>query len=66
LQQTDTVEGITSNAKVWLLHADNTGNWLIGNLYGTSSTPAFPGFTSTPTVNTYGTSGTGVQYEIIF
>jgi len=66
LQQTDTVEGITSNAKVWLLHADNTGNWLIGNLYGTSSTPAFPGFTSTPTVNTYGTSGTGLQYEIIF
>ena len=66
LQQTSTVEGITSEAKVWLLHADNTGNWTIGNLYGTNSVPTFPGFNVTPVVNTFGTSLTGVQHEIVF
>ena len=66
LQQTCTIEGITSNAKIWLLHADNTGNWAIGNLYGTNSIPTFPGFTVTPVVNTSGTSLTGVQHEITF
>ena len=46
--------------------ADNTGNWTIGNLYGTNSAPTFPGFTVTPVVNTFGTLLTGVQYEIVF
>ena len=66
-QDTNTVLGITSNAKVWLLHAGNTSNWTIGRLYGASVGPTFSGFTPTPTVTAHRiTPSSEAQYEITF
>ena len=67
-QDTLTVQGIRSNAKVWLLHANISGNWSVGSLFGAKFIPQFPGFPTAPSVISHnGTAPTsGNQYEIIF
>jgi hypothetical protein len=61
-----TVQGITSNARVWLLHSNNSTSWTIGRLFSATAAPTFtPPLTPTPTVRLVGTSG-GVQYDITF
>jgi hypothetical protein len=62
-----TVQGITSNARVWLLHSNNSTSWTIGRLFSATAIPTFtPPLTPTPTVRLVGTGGMGVQYDITF
>lgn len=66
-QSTHTVQGITSDAKVWLVHADNSGDWTACNLFNASGRPSFSGFSPTPSVTLHsGSSASGDQYEITF
>jgi hypothetical protein len=62
-----TIQGITSNARVWLLHSNNSTSWTIGRLFSATTTPTFtPPLTPTPTVRFVGTGGMGAQYDITF
>ena len=56
------VEGITSDAKVWVLHADNSGNWLNGRFFNASSNPVFSAaHPSAAAVLTVGSNGVEEQ-----
>ncbi len=66
-QTAQTVEGISSDAKVWLLYADNTGTWQSARLFNSPSTPTFAGYPTTPVViKTGGAPDQGAQYDITF
>jgi hypothetical protein len=60
-----TVEELTSDAVVWLLHADSAGNWVTGRLFHATTAPTYTkvlGFLT----RIGGDNGTEVQYEITF
>ncbi len=64
---TQTIEGITSDATVWILRADNSGNWTDARLFHASVAPTFSPPLPTPTVTfTGGTAGLEVQYDAVF
>lgn len=60
-----TVEGITSDAVVWILNAENMTNWYKGRLFGAIGLPTF----SNPPVSVTtvgGMDGVEIQYDIVF
>jgi hypothetical protein len=64
---TVTTEGVTSDAKVWLLHADASGLWQEARLFNGIAPPTFTGFPFPPVVTvTGGVLSEGVQYDITF
>jgi hypothetical protein len=66
-QNTQMIQGITSNAKVWLLHANTTGNWTNGRLFNATSNPSFSGILPVPTTTMHRINPTsGAEYEITF
>jgi len=67
VQSMQNIEGVSSNAVVWLFYADNTGNWIAGRLFKATAIPTFPGFPVPPSVIVFGgTNGMEIQYEITF
>jgi hypothetical protein len=64
-QTSQTVDSITSDAKVWLLQSDTAGDWQNARLYGATANPIFSGYSPIPSV--IALSGpSGVQYEVVF
>ncbi|MFP4418763.1 MAG: hypothetical protein ACLFSB_15995, partial [Chitinispirillaceae bacterium] len=64
-KQSQTLESIlTSDAEVWLLHADATGSWRTARLYDATFVQ-YPSVTPT-TVNSYDSPGMEVQYDFAF
>lgn len=62
-----TVEGITSDAIVWILQANTSGNWATARLFNASVASTFSPPLPAPTVTvTGGTSGMEVQYDVVF
>ncbi len=56
---------LTSDAVVWLLHADTTGNWVTARLFRATKAPTYTEVLGRLT-RIGGDNGTEVQYEITF
>lgn len=64
---TVTIVGVTSDARVWLLHADASGSWQSARLFNGTAVPVFSGFPFPPVLTIIGgTSTEGAQYDITF